>query len=149
MPTASEQASRKDPPYEKNGSGMPVMGRRFTVIPTFSTMWVNSMPAIPNTHRLENASVARRAIRSSMRVRTANSASAMTTPRNPSSSPTTGKMKSVCWAGRNARRFWGPWVNPLPRKPPDPMAIFDWITCHPVARGSTSGFRNASSRFCW
>ena len=29
------------------------------------------------------------------------------------------------------------------------IAIFDWMTCQPVARGSTSGFRNASRRFCW
>ncbi len=53
IPTASAQASRNDPPYEKNGSGMPVMGSRLTVIPTFSTMWVNSIPATPKTHRLE------------------------------------------------------------------------------------------------
>src|SRR5712692_11444115 len=42
---------------------MPVIGRRFTVIPTFSMMCVNSSAATPNTHRLEYGSVARRAMR--------------------------------------------------------------------------------------
>src|SRR5205807_10139121 len=53
IPTANEQASKKEPPYEKNGSGMPVMGSRFTVIPTFSMMCENKSPEIPKTHRLE------------------------------------------------------------------------------------------------
>ncbi len=42
-----------------------------------------------------------------------------------------------------------PWVNPFPRNPPDPTATRDWVTCQPVARGSTSGFRKVSKRFCW
>src|SRR5207245_1368307 len=53
IPIAREHASRNDPPYEKNGSGIPVIGRRLTVIPTFSTIWVKSRPAMPKTHRLE------------------------------------------------------------------------------------------------
>src|SRR5438132_6815769 len=36
-------------------SDLPVIGSKFTVIPTFSTMWVNSRPATPKTHRLERS----------------------------------------------------------------------------------------------
>jgi hypothetical protein len=36
-PIASHDASMKDPPYEKNGSGIPVIGIRFNVIPTFTS----------------------------------------------------------------------------------------------------------------
>ncbi len=36
MPTAIQQASRNEPPYEKNGSGMPVIGIRLIVIPTLT-----------------------------------------------------------------------------------------------------------------
>ncbi len=36
IPTAIQHASINDPPYEKNGSGNPVIGIRFSVMPTFT-----------------------------------------------------------------------------------------------------------------
>ena len=36
-PIASHDASMKEPPYEKNGSGMPVIGIKFNVIPTLTS----------------------------------------------------------------------------------------------------------------
>ncbi len=35
----------------KNGSGMPVIGIRFTVIPTFSNMWVKNSPEDAEHHQ--------------------------------------------------------------------------------------------------
>ena len=43
--------------------------------------------------------------------------------RNPSSSPTVQKMKSVSCSGTNLSLVWVPFRNPLPCKPPEPMAI--------------------------
>src|SRR5207244_1229805 len=119
IPTPIEHESRKDPPYEKNGSGMPVIGIRLIVMPTFSTMCVKKRPAMPKTHRLENGSVARRATRSNPKRSHANRHSATSTPTNPSSSPTTEKMKSVCCAGRKASRFCVSSVEPFPSRPPE------------------------------
>ena len=49
-------------------------------------------------------------------------------PTNPSSSPATVKMKSVCWAGTNLPCVCAPWKSPWPSTPPEPMAISDWRT---------------------
>src|ERR1019366_1786419 len=125
IPTAIQHASMNDPPYEKNGSGIPVIGIRFNVIPTLTSTCTNHVLTNPNATKLENESVARPAIlthrKNSQRKRTR----ATVTPTNPSSSPTTGKRKSVCCAGRNASRFCVPIVNPFPSHPPDPIATCD------------------------
>ena len=60
---ATQQIRKKEPPYEKKGSGMPVIGIRLTVIPTFSKTCVKNRARMPNTTRLAKGSVARRAIR--------------------------------------------------------------------------------------
>src|ERR1017187_8994838 len=88
IPTAIQHASMNDPPYEKNGSGIPVIGIRFNVIPTLTSTCTNHVLTKPNAAKLENESVARPAIlthrKNSQRKRT----SATVTPTNPSSSPT-------------------------------------------------------------
>ncbi len=48
-------------------------------------------------------------------------------PTNPSSSPTTLKMKSVCCSGRKSKAFCVPAVKPFPHRPPLPTATMDWI----------------------
>ena len=50
-----------------------------------------------------------------------------TAPTNPHSSEITEKMKSVCCWGRKFRPLWVPWRKPLPARPPEPIAIFDWL----------------------
>ena len=47
------------------------------------------------------------------------------TPRNPSSSAKTEKIKSVDCSGTKSSCDWEPFVRPLPVKPPEPIAIFD------------------------
>ena len=128
MPTAIQQARRNDPPYEKNGSGIPVMGMRLIVMPTLMMTCTNQLPARPKATRLAKESLARVATRMIRRNRKRKRTNAVVTPRNPSSSPTTAKMKSVCCSGRNASRFCVPCVYPLPVRPPEPIAIRDCST---------------------
>ncbi len=97
-------------------------------MPMFTITCTNQLPASPKATRLLNESLALVATRITRRNRNRKSVSATVTPMNPSSSPTTAKMKSVCCSGRNASRFWVPAVKPLPNQPPDPIAIFDWMT---------------------
>ena len=75
---------------------MPVMGARFSVIAMFSTTCTNQLANSPNATRLLKESFDRSAILVTRRNSDPNSAIASVTPRNPSSSPTTAKMKSVC-----------------------------------------------------
>ena len=89
---------------------------------------MNQLASSPNATRLLNESFARSAMRITRRKSNRNSASASVTPMKPSSSPTTAKMKSVCCSGRNASRFCGPCVIPVPNQPPDPIATCDWMT---------------------
>ena len=138
-----------EPPYEKNGSGMPVIGIRPMVIPMFTITWVNQAAASPKATSDANGVAARVEMRTVRRKNKRKRPSAILMPMNPSSSPTTGKMKSVCCSGRKARRFCEPSVNPLPNRPPEPTATCDWITWYPDARGSLEGSRNTSSRRCW
>ncbi len=46
-------------------------------------------------------------------------------PKNPHSSHKTEKIKSVLLSGKNLSLFCVPFKNPLPNKPPDPIAIID------------------------
>jgi hypothetical protein len=46
-------------------------------------------------------------------------------PTKPNSSIKKEKIKSVSYSGRKLRGPWVPLNKPLPRKPPEPIAIFD------------------------
>ena len=46
-------------------------------------------------------------------------------PRNPNCSAKTVKIKSVCFSGRNSKLLCDPCLKPLPKKPAEPIAIFD------------------------
>ena len=48
-------------------------------------------------------------------------------PEKPHSSPIVLKIKSVCCSGTKSPFVWVPWRNPLPFKPPEPIAIIDWL----------------------
>ena len=67
-------------------------------------------------------------MRISRRISRHSSVSTTTEPRNPHSSPTVQKMKSVCFSGTNPYLIWVPSRKPLPQKLPEPMAIFAWLT---------------------
>ena len=119
-------ASTNDPPCEKNGSGMPVIGISEIVIPIFSKICVKSRPTDPATISDANGSLVFRAMRTSTSNSPKKRASEMKTPMNPSSSPTTAKTKSVPCSGMYPDRFWVPRVKPLPVHPPEPIATLEW-----------------------
>ena len=48
-------------------------------------------------------------------------------PKKPHSSEMVVKIKSVSCSGTNFPLVWVPFKNPLPKNPPDPIAIFDWL----------------------
>ncbi len=76
-------------------------------------------------------------------------ASRVITPIQPHSSLSTEKMKSVVCSGRKSRCAWLPCPQPLPLKPPEPIAILDWMMFQPVPSGSDSGFMKVRMRSRW
>ena len=71
------------------------------------------------------------------------------TPTNPSSSPSTATMKSVRASGKNSSSS-GCRNRPFPNRPPEPMAVVDWIMFQPPPRDhsvgqTTSVFADADS----
>src|SRR5437667_12740937 len=63
-------------------------------------------------------------------------------PAKPNSSPTMQKIKSVHCSGINFSCVCVPCRNPLPHKPPEPIATLDWITFQPEPSASDSGLNN-------
>ena len=49
-------------------------------------------------------------------------------PQKPYSSPMVQKIKSVCCSGTKLYFVKVPFNGPLPKRPPEPMAIFDCLT---------------------
>ncbi len=43
----SELASRDVPPYDMNGSGMPMTGSRPVTMPRLTNRWIRNTPAVP------------------------------------------------------------------------------------------------------
>ena len=48
-------------------------------------------------------------------------------PIKPNSSEIVVKIKSVCFSGKKFNCPWVPSIYPFPARPPEPIAIFDWI----------------------
>ena len=49
-------------------------------------------------------------------------------PIYPNCSAKTVKIKSVCFSGKKSKLLCDPFIKPLPKNPPEPIAIFDCIT---------------------
>ncbi len=56
IPTAAMVMTREEPPYETNGSGMPVTGSTPTTAPTLITAWLVIQTVIPTASRLPKRS---------------------------------------------------------------------------------------------
>src|SRR5574337_811232 len=48
-----------------------------------------------------------------------------------------------------ARWVWVPLIQPLPRTPPEPMAMVDWMMWKPLPRGSEVGSSRVQMRCFW
>ena len=99
------------------------MGMSPQSMPMFSRIWNNHMPTTHMTMVMPNRSLEAPAMRKLIKTRPAYKASSAITPKNPSSSASTQKMKSVGASGRMPSVCCVPWNRPLPNRPPDPMAI--------------------------
>ena len=79
----------------------------------------------------------------------ANKLNSKNTPIKPNSSAYVDIMKSVWCSGKYPKCDCVPSVNPFPIKPPEPMAILDWIIFQPAPNASDSGSNKVSTRFFW
>ena len=112
-----------DPPYEINGSGTPVIGINPRVIPIFSNIWNENHAMTPvQTNRPKGSGVLR-AIEKARINKIRYKIKINPLPTNPSSSPATVKIKSVCCSGTNRPLVCGPSNNPVPSNPPEPTVI--------------------------
>ena len=117
MPTAIRPTQSDDPPYEMNGSVIPVMGTRLATTAMFSQAWKASQAVMPVARSAPSVSGARSARRVPRRARTRNRTTTPSVPTSPSSFPSTAKIESVYAAGRKPN-FSFPAPRPSPKAPP-------------------------------
>ena len=90
------------PPAEKNGNVTPMTGRSARHMPIFETDCKAMSPKKPKHMQRPRSSLAFDAIYSTRRRYNNNNTMMAVQPMKPSSSPTTEKIKSLCW---NVTRF--------------------------------------------
>jgi hypothetical protein len=95
MPTATRLTQSDEPPYEMNGSVMPVIGTRLATTAMFSQAWKPSQAVIPVASSAPSVSGARSAMRMPLNARSRKSTTTLSVPRRPSSFPRTAKIESV------------------------------------------------------
>ena len=122
------------------------MGMSPQVMPMFSSIWNSHIPTMHMTMSMPNRSLDELAIRKHIRMSDTYRASRAATPKNPSSSASTQKMKSVGASGKKPCVDCVAFKSPLPNSPPDPMAIWACLRFQPSLVTSESGFRNTSRR---
>ena len=134
-----------EPPYETNGSGIPVSG----AIPSTANRLTAACPQTrvvsPAASRFPKGSRQFRAIRNPAQAKTANAAITAVVPIRPSSSPTIAKIMSVCASGRY-EIFETPWPSPSPVIPPEPIPMIAWTVWKPAPCGSCQGSRKLRKR---
>ena len=106
-----------EPPYEMNGSVIPVIGSRLATTAMFTQAWKAIQTVTPVARRPPTASGAPIAMRMPLKAMTRNSATTTSVPRSPSSFPRTAKIESVYAAGRKPN-FSLPAPRPSPSGPP-------------------------------
>ena len=95
MPTATRLTHSDEPPYEMNGSVIPVIGTRLVTTAMFNQAWKASHAVIPVASSAPAVSGARSAMRMPLNARNRNKKTTLSVPRSPSSLPRTAKMESV------------------------------------------------------
>jgi hypothetical protein len=94
-PTQSEL-----PPYEMNGSVIPVIGTRLATTAMFTHAWKQSHIVMPVASNAPVEFSARSAMRTPRNASARKSRTITRAPARPSSSPSTAKIESVYGAGR-------------------------------------------------
>ena len=100
IPAAASVMTIDVPPYETNGSGIPVTGRRPSTAPMLITASVAIQATRPAASSIPNRSGASSAALKPFSASAPNRSITAKAPMIPSSSPITEKMKSVWALGR-------------------------------------------------
>ena len=88
------------PPELTSGSGTPVIGIILITPPMLIKAWLMIIDPIPPASNLPNGSFVYRTILTTAKASSMKRTTTVIVPTNPSSSPITEKIKSVCGAGR-------------------------------------------------
>ena len=147
--TRIEFVSSAEPPYETSGSGIPITGISPIVIPMLMRRWTRKIPATPVANTFGNVWAAQLPRLESRMRRYPKIPSSTIEPMNPHSSAMIVNTKSVDCSGMKASWVCVPSMNPFPRRPPEPIAAFDWMTWKPEVSRNASGFVNATIRSIW
>ena len=100
MPTDASSTTRLEPPYETNGSGIPVSGATPSTAAKLTAACAQTSDVIPAASSFANGSRARSATFSPTKANTAKAAITSVVPISPSSSPMIATIMSVCASGR-------------------------------------------------
>jgi len=122
--------TRLEPPYETNGSGIPVSGASPSTAARLIAAWPQMSAVSPAASSFPKGSRQRSAMRKPATAKTPNAAITSADPKRPSSSPMTAKIMSVCASGRY-EILPTPSPRPAPVKPPEPMPIIAWTIWKP------------------
>ena len=99
-PTPASMMTRLEPPYETNGSGIPVSGATPIAAAMLIAAWPQTSAVIPAASRFANGSRQAMASRTPAYAKAVKAINTRVTPTRPSSSPMTAKIMSVCASGR-------------------------------------------------
>src|SRR5262245_37444383 len=143
--SATKFATSDDPPYEMNGSVMPVSGMTRVTPPRMMKLCSPMIVASPAAKSFENARTASAATRKALPTKSMNPMTTLTVPMRPSSSPIAENTKSVAALGILSGF---PRPSPVPAKPPVPNAYHDWMIWNPVVDRVFHGLIHVSTRTC-
>ena len=122
--SSAKLATSDEPPYDTNGSVMPVSGITRVTPPMMRNVWSPRIVAMPAANSLLNGRTASTAIRYALPTSSMNALSTPSVPTRPSSSPIAANTKSVDALGMS---FGLPSPSPVPATPPDPNAYHAWM----------------------
>ena len=144
-PAEASETTRLEPPYETNGSVIPVNGARPSTAARLMSACPQTSAVMPAARSFPNGSLQRIAIRNPASARTANAQITSVTPMRPSSSPMTAKIMSVCASGRY-EIFPTPSPSPAPVTPPEPIQMVACTIWKPAPCASDHGSRKLNTR---
>ena len=145
IPTAPRSTTRLEPPYDTNGSGIPVRGAMPSAAARLIAACPQTSAVMPAARSFPNGSWHRMAIRNPTSASNANAPITSDAPMRPSYSPMTAKIMSV-WASGRYEIFPTPSPSPAPVTPPEPIPIVAWTIWNPAPWASDHGSRKLKTR---